>query len=454
MTQYHDDFYDPMQRYPRRRRRGGGAWVIVSMVFIAFIVGALVMAALGYGLEDRQQGLLPQQSAPPATSWQQTPAPTATPRPAVVPPELGGKQGWILSSDELVADISDQVGQTVVGVIKNRTVTYRNRGEVEEPTSSGSGVILSEDGYIITNQHVIADASSVVVILPGGGEYRATVVGADERSDLAMLKIDAQGLSPALLGDSEAVRAGQIAIAVGNPLGQELAGTVTVGVVSAVNRNIAVDSSGRTMNMLQTDAAINPGNSGGALVNSRGELIGIITMKSISAGFDEYGNNIAAEGIGFCIPTNDAMDIAKQLISVGYVSRPWIGIANFREIDQETAKQNQLPQGLWVRVVYPDTPAERAGFLPDDIIVAADGQPIHTFAQLTSWIDTKKVGDTINLTVYRDAVQGEVELSIVLAEYNEYDHSQTEQPEPSPSQGQEGEPESLFPWWWGGEDRP
>lgn len=444
MKNYYDDYYDSAYRPPRRRRRGG-AWVIVSMMVIAFIVGGMTMVALNGGVGLEPPGLFPEPTATQSPWVNENPAPTPVPS---AQPELGGKQAWLFSTEDQIADIAEQVGPTVVGVTNNTLVNYRNRGKVEEATSSGSGVIISEDGYILTNHHVIKDASSITVTMAGGKDYRAKVIGSDERADLAVLKIEEAGLKPAVLGNSEKVRTGQLAIAIGNPLGQELAGTVTVGFVSAAQRVIAVDNTGRTMTMLQTDAAINPGNSGGALVNGKGELIGIITMKSTSAGYDDYGNPISAEGIGFCIPTNTAVSIAQELIKNGYVSRPWIGIGGLTEIDEYTAQQSGLPEGVWVREVYPQTPATRGGFLPDDIIVKVDGQNIKTYAALNSLISSKKVGDQLYITVYRDSERREVELNITLDEYHNYDQSLLEQPDQSEDNN------TLWPWWPGEEDMP
>ena len=265
-----------------------------------------------------------------------------------------------------VSEIAKQVGPSCVGVINKaklqpqryydpfsgRYYYYQTSDELVKQ-GSGSGIIISEDGYIVTNQHVIAEASEITVVLNTGNEYTATLVGADSKSDLAVLKIDAQGLTAAVLGDSSQVEVGDLAVAIGNPLGQELAGTVTAGVISAVNRKMTVDN--RSYNLLQTDAAINPGNSGGALVNQYGEVIGINSIKMSETG---------VEGIGFAIAISEAKPIIDDLMNEGYVSgRSLIGVTI-------TESKN----GLTVYSVSEGSGAEKAGIKQGDLIVKADGQ--------------------------------------------------------------------------------
>lgn len=312
------------------------------------------------------------------------------------------------SSSMSVSEIASKVGPSCVGVINKTKVTPQtyydpftgrryytsdpNNNELIEQ-GSGSGFIIREDGYIVTNQHVIEGATEISVILNTGDEYTATLVGADSKSDLAVLKIDATGLPAATLGDSSNVVVGEMAVAIGNPLGQELAGTVTAGVISATNRTMSVD--GKVYNLLQTDAAINPGNSGGALVNSRGQVIGINTIKLSS---DDV------EGLGFAIAISEAKPIIDDLMNNGYVSgRPLVGITV-----QETRN------GLSVYSVSPDSGAAKAGIQQGDLIVKADGQAITTSAALNEIRDKKSPGDTLTLTVIRG---GELQdIPVVLTE--------------------------------------
>lgn len=293
-----------------------------------------------------------------------------------------------------VTEIAKSVGPSCVGVINKAKVQpqkyydpfsgryyYYQESEETVEQGSGSGIIISSDGYIVTNQHVIADATEINVILNTGDEYKATLVGADEKSDLAVLKIDASGLPAATLGDSSEVEVGELAVAIGNPLGQEFAGSVTLGCISAVNRKMTVD--GRTYNLLQTDAAINPGNSGGALVNRFGEVIGINSIKMSQTG---------VEGIGFAIAISEAKPIIDDLMNEGYVSgRSLIGI---------TATESR--NGLTVYSVTPGSGAEEAGIKKDDLIVKADGQVINTVDALNEIKDAKSPGDYITLTIIRN----------------------------------------------------
>lgn len=307
-----------------------------------------------------------------------------------------------------VTQIAEKVGPSCVGVINKTKVSPQkyydpftgryyytsdpNNSELVEQ-GSGSGIIISEDGYIVTNQHVIDGATEISVILNTGDEYVATLVGEDSKSDLAVLKIDKTGLPAATLGNSDEVKVGELAVAIGNPLGQELAGTVTAGVISAVNRTMTVDN--KKYNLIQTDAAINPGNSGGALVNQHGEVIGINTIKLSSE---------SVEGIGFAIAISEAKPIIDDLINNGYVSgRPLVGIS-------ARATRN----GLSVDSVSQGSGAANAGIQAGDLIVKADGKVVTSVDALNEVRDTKKPGDSLKLTVIRN---GElIEVNVILGE--------------------------------------
>ncbi len=313
---------------------------------------------------------------------------------------FGGK------SEKSVKEIAKEVGPSCVGIINKAKIQpqryydpfsgryyyYDEGGDNMVEQGSGSGFIITDSGYIVTNQHVIADATELTVILNTGDEYPATLVGADEKSDLAVLKIDATGLTPATLGDSSQVEVGELAVAIGNPLGQELAGSVTAGVISAVNRKMTVDN--RTYNLLQTDAAINPGNSGGALVNRFGEVIGINSIKMSQSG---------VEGIGFAIAISEAKPIIDDLMNEGYVSgRTLIGI---------TATESR--NGLTVYSVSEGSGAEKAGIKQGDLIVKADGQVVTTVDQLNTIKETKKPGDYITLTVIRNGGLTDIQVELL-----------------------------------------
>ena len=243
----------------------------------------------------------------------------------------------------------------------------------------------------MTNNHVVDGASDVTVVLNTGKEYTAKLVGRDAKTDLAIIKIDAPDLIPADLGDSAKLEVGEMAVAIGNPLGQELAGSVTVGVISALNRSIKIED--REMTLIQTDAAINPGNSGGALVDSYGKIVGINTVKMAAAG---------VEGLGFSIPINEAKPIIDDLINSGYVKgRPLIGIAG-RDITEEVARRYSLPVGIYVVQITPFSGAEKAGIQPQDVIVKVNGKAVKTMQELNAIKEKHKAGDEIDIEVKRD----------------------------------------------------
>lgn len=300
----------------------------------------------------------------------------------------------IETTDSPVVAIAKKAGPSIVGV-RVSSLEQGMFNNIEESTSEGSGIIYSEDGYIITNYHVIESAinhsnATVYVTFPDQDEdILATIIGGDEPTDLAVLKIEKDGLTPAEFGSSNALKVGELVVAIGNPLGQEFAGSVTVGYISALNRKITTD--GRTYNLLQTDAAINPGNSGGALVNSSGEVIGINSVKVSVTG---------VEGLGFSIPSDDAIPIIKELIENKKVIRPYIGLVG-QNLTSALAKRNNLVEGVYVYQVYPNTPAEKAGILRGDIIVSIDGKNITTMEELNEIKNSKKIGDTIEIGMYR-----------------------------------------------------
>lgn len=278
-------------------------------------------------------------------------------------------------------------------------------------TASGSGIIISEDGYILTNNHVvdsassstyysISDATSIKVTIFGTDEeYEAKIVGKDSQTDLAVLKVEAEGLTAAEFADSDKVKIGEFAMAVGNPL--DLGLTITCGIVSAVNREVT-DSDGNKYTCIQTDAAINSGNSGGALVNSEGKVIGINTLKVSSTG---------VEGIGFSIPINSTVDITEELITYNKVRRPYIGISG-RDLDEATAKQYNLVVGVYVYSVEQYSAAEKADLKVGDVITAIDNTEITTMEELNKIKNTHSIGDTVKLKIYRDGETKEVSLKL------------------------------------------
>ena len=300
--------------------------------------------------------------------------------------------------DLSTAQVAALVTPSVVP-ITTEEVIYSNWswfGQRQVESGAGSGVIISDDGYILTCAHVVDGASNVTVTIDDV-DYTATVIGSDTASDVAVLKIEAEGLTPAVVGDSNALAVGEEVVAVGNPLGN-LSGTVTNGIVSALDRDVAIennDGSILNLSLIQTNASISPGNSGGGLFNMAGELVGIVNAKSEDSG---------AEGLGFAIPINTAIDIAQDLLENGYVSgRPYLGITYVAVTDESTAQQLGVSAyGIYIVDVAAGSGAANAGLEPGDRIISIDGAEIASRDDVTSIVDQHTAGDTISITVARN----------------------------------------------------
>ena len=313
----------------------------------------------------------------------------------------------VSSSGMTTSQVSEMVSPSVV-VITTEQVVYSQwswYGQNQVESGAGSGVIISSDGYILTCAHVVSGASQITVTI-GDTDYTATVVGEDDTSDVAVLKIDATGLTPATVGDSDSLSVGDSVLAVGNPLG-ELGGTVTSGIVSALNRSVTIQgtSSTNTMSLIQMDASVSPGNSGGGLFNMNGELIGLVNAKSSSSD---------AEGLGFAIPINDAIQVAQDLLENGYVSgRPYMGITYIAVTDAQTAAQlNVNAYGVYVVDVVQGGPADKAGLKAGDRIVSVDGTEIAQKDDLGTLMQQHTAGDTLSITVARDGQMQTVSLTL------------------------------------------
>lgn len=313
--------------------------------------------------------------------------------------------------------VANKVLPSIVGIkvdFSINSIFSRNSSTV---SAEGSGVIISSDGYILTNNHVIDSSSSSsnsyyevgeaakiqVYLYNDDTPYDAKIIGTDEQTDLAVIKINKSDLVAAELGDSDTVQVGEWCMTIGNPLGMK--STVCQGSISALNREIT-DSEGKTYSVLQTDAAINEGNSGGALVNSKGQVIGINTLKASGEG---------VEGLGFAIPINSTKTIYNDLIQYNKVKRPYIGITG-SDVTEKTIKANptfDLKLGAYVRSIDDFSPAEKAGLKIGDIIVAADGQKVESMDDLNKVKNSHKIGDKISLTIYRDGKESTVELTLV-----------------------------------------
>lgn len=308
--------------------------------------------------------------------------------------------------------VASKVLPSIVGIKVQYSVnSFFNRTSTSE--AEGSGVIISDDGYILTNNHVVttSDSSSyyqvseankiTVTLYNDSTEYEAKIVGTDSQTDLAVIKIEKTDLTKATLGNSDSLKVGETVFAIGNPLGMN--SSVTSGIISAINREVQ-DSDDQTYTLIQTDAAINSGNSGGALVNASGEVVGINSMKL---------NGTGIEGIGFAIPINSTKSVTEELITNGKVKRPYIGISG-RDVSAQTAKINNIVEGIYVVSVEEFSSAEKAGVRAGDIIVEADGTSITTMDELNKIKNSHSIGDTMKIKVNRSG--NEMELTLTLQE--------------------------------------
>ena len=362
----------------RRRKNGNIARSAVALVLAAAMgfVGGFVGAQVG----NTGGKVVIQQVAPSSTSSS----------------DSGSASAVNTASGMTTAQVSEMVSPSVV-VITTEQVVYSQwswYGQSQVESGAGSGVIISSDGYILTCAHVVSGASNITVSI-GDKDYPATLVGEDTTSDVAVVKIDATGLTPATVGNSDNLKVGESVMAVGNPLG-ELGGTVTSGIVSALNRSVSIQgsSSVNTMSLIQMDASVSPGNSGGGLFNMNGELVGIVNAKS---------SDSDAEGLGFAIPVNDAVKVAQELLENGYVTgRPYLGISYYAVTDAQTAAQLGVnAYGVYIVEVVKGGPADKAGLQAGDRIVSVDGSEVATQSDLGTLMQDHKAGDTIEITVAR-----------------------------------------------------
>lgn len=361
----------PQGQEPQPKKRGVGKKVLSGVLALALVAGVSFGGGYaGYSLANKSGGE--------RVVYQAVPSGT-------------GASGTSTQANGLVSVINS-VSPSVVVVTTEKMVTNNFWGGQQVVSGAGSGVIFTADGYIITNNHVVEGAQQITVKLTDDTEYSATLVGTDSQSDIAVLKIDATGLTPAVLGDSDTVQIGETAIAVGNPMGT-LGGTATDGIISGLNRDVTVN--GNTMSLIQTSAAISPGNSGGGLFNAKGELIGIVNAKSTG----DY-----AEGLGFAIPINTAKQVAQDLIENGYVTgRPAMGITVIPITDTQSALQYGVSSlGVYVQSVTAGGGADKAGMKVGDRIVSVDSKLIESTSDVTNALSGHAAGDTIEVQVDRN----------------------------------------------------
>lgn len=303
-----------------------------------------------------------------------------------------------------VSDVSDIVEKCKDSVVEITTESVSSGNSIfgqYVSQGAGSGVIISKDGYIVTNNHVVSGATSLKVTTTDGTEYDASVVGKDSQTDLAVIKVDANNLQAATLGDSDILQVGDPAIAIGNPLG-ELGGTVTTGIISATDRQITIDD--ETMTLLQTDAAINPGNSGGGLFNADGNLIGIVNAKESSTGI---------EGLGFAIPITPAQDIITELMENGSVtSRPALNVSLYDYTSKNQGQYSKYEDGCYIVQIVKNGAADKARLKQNDRILSFDGEQIQSTSDVKNVLKKHKIGDTVKMVVERDSKKITVEITL------------------------------------------
>lgn len=389
-------YYTPPERTPRTERgakagKGVGLGALIACCLLCTMLGSVGGAYLVGSVMDRRVGSLEANVEKLKSGSNQI----------VLMQSTGGSAGSVNATETAyggvlsAGDLYDMACQQVVGITTE--VTYTNYfGMRTSSAVSGSGFIITADGYIMTNYHVIEDAYragiNVNVILHDGTRYKAQIVGVESDNDVAILKVDADGLSPVTLGNSESMRVGDTIYAVGNPLG-ELEFSMTTGHVSAKDRRIVTESNGDSISMFQIDAAVNSGNSGGPVYNARGEVVGIVTAKYKSSG---------VEGIGFAIPINDAANIAKDLLTTGYVTgKAHLGVSANTKYNEMYAQYYGWPVGAYVDSVEPGGCAEAAGIMSGDIITRVGSYQIRRYDDLRSAVKQYAAGETVELDFYR-----------------------------------------------------
>ncbi len=444
----HNGYYTSDPRYKKDHEdRGGnvfaGVVITIVIVLLALLITGLLWPRLFGNVNPDEfiiaatpspqasdDGIVPPTSSQEATA---TPQPTATPMvpdQARMMPDLDGIAPMLPGMvDNPIPDIYDAVSPGVVGVLNYVQVQTEKGGSIDQLYGSGTGFVVSSEGYILTNAHVVDGAHKVTVKVFGEEEERdATVIGSDTETDIAVLKVEGAQLQPLKLGDSDAVRVGEYVLAIGNPLStDELANTITFGIVSATKREVTIDN--YTNTYLQTDAAINFGNSGGPLINLNGEVVGINSAKTITAGYDELGNAVSAEGIGFALPINQVQKIMKVLITKGFIERPGIGVT-VSTVDAAVAQELEIPIGAYVESVVKGRPADLAGVLAGDIITEANGTAISTHQQLVGIVLGCMIGDELQIKVYRDGAY--LDITIVIGNKTEMDFDDVVGVSPTP----------------------
>lgn len=397
--------YTAINSHKEKVKLGFGKSVL--MPFLCGALGTVIVIGTCFGIPTIREKLLPSNTNNQEAIITNTSQETAT-------TSTNNNLVSLSNYSETGINVANKVRPSIVGITVEYSVNsifYRNYTTNNTAKAEGSGIIISEDGYILTNNHIVNSSSNssyyevgkankvTVYLYNDETAYDAEIIGTDEQTDLAVIKIDKTGLQAAELGDSDSVQVGEFSMAIGNPLGMQ--SSVTAGMISAVNREVT-DSDGKTYTLIQTDAAINSGNSGGALVNSKGQVIGVNTLKLSGTGI---------EGMGFAIPINSTKDIYEQLIQYNKVKRPYIGITG-RDLDEALAKANNLVAGVYVQAVEDFTAAQKADIRNGDVIIEADGQKITTMDELNEIKNKHNIGDEMKLKIYRNGSEKEITLTL------------------------------------------
>ena len=388
--------YKAFTENKKKKSNGAGFGKVVILPFVCGVLGAALTVGLCVNVPSIKQSFLEKLVVTDSSIKNNDSSENNSTN---INTQLISLQGY---SDTAVG-VAKKVQPSIVAISVEYSVNSVFNRSSTTATAKGSGIIISEDGYILTNNHVVNSTTSssnsfyeiekankvTVKLYNDDTEYEGKIVGTDSQTDLAVIKINKDGLTTAELGDSNSVQVGEFAMAIGSPLG--LDNSVTAGIISAVNRDVT-DSDGNKYTAIQTDAAINSGNSGGALVNSKGQVIGVNTLKLSGTG---------VEGVGFAIPINSTKSIYEQLIQYSKVKRPYIGVGGI-DLDEKTAKANNLVVGVYIKTVEDFSAGEKAGLKIGDVIIEADGTKITTMSELNEIKNQKQIGDTIKLKVYRD----------------------------------------------------
>ena len=400
---WNTEFYETGSTRPPKNHRGMIALVLVGGI----VLGSILTAFGGINLQLlREWGKNDKDHTLPVSLYtgetdQTVPSVTGE---AELPSTSGNAAVQLNPAPQGVENVTQEGGMSLQAIYeKCIPSTVSILCTLPRGSSTGSGVVLSQDGYVITNYHVVEGAAAISVLFTDGRELSARMVGGDKLSDLAVLQVDARDLTPAEFGNSDSLRVGDMVVAIGDPLGIELRGTMTDGIVSAINRDLTTD--GRTLTLIQTNAALNSGNSGGPLINCYGQVIGINTMK-----IGDYVSSAGVEGLGFAIPSTTVKLIVDQLLSQGYVSgRPELGIQGV-DIPEFYRYYYRMPEGVYVNAVAAGSDAAEKGIQVKDIILAIDGQRISSIDDIETFLYNHQPGDVVTLIIYRGGYQYEVDV--------------------------------------------